>query len=155
MVNFQTRQQDHWRCGKINSLIVIIAFLTLEKLNRNPEACSRPPAPKTKKFLHAFFFSRPQPPHSKTCCAVPADNRLLWRQNHTFFLEKVTRFDPYCALLVPRRSFSICLIDIFCALRICGLKDITVVFPETNRCRITTLPPHNGHCSNKAAMFAF
>ena len=50
--------------------------------------------------------------------------------------------------------FSFCLIDIFCALRIYGLKDIIVVFPETNRCRITTLPPHNGHCSNGAAMFA-
>ena len=36
---------------KINSFIV-----TLEKLNRNPQACS----PRPKKFLHAFFFSPPQ-----------------------------------------------------------------------------------------------
>ena len=43
---------------KINSFIVIIAFsITLEKLNRNPQAC--PPVP-PKKFLPAFFFSLTQ-----------------------------------------------------------------------------------------------
>ena len=38
---------------KINSFIVIIAFsVTLEKLNRNPQACS----PRPKKFLHAYHI---------------------------------------------------------------------------------------------------
>ena len=42
---------------KINSFIIIIAFsITLEKLNRNPQAC---PPPQKKNFLHTFFFSPP------------------------------------------------------------------------------------------------
>ena len=50
---------------KINSFIVIVAFsVTLEKLNRNPQA--KPP----QNFFHTFFFRHP-PSHSKTCYAIP------------------------------------------------------------------------------------
>ena len=43
----------------INTFIVIIAFsVTLEKLNRDPQACPAP-RPKKKNFLHAFFFRPP------------------------------------------------------------------------------------------------
>ena len=44
---------------KINSFIVTIAFsVTLEKLNKNPQACmSPPPRQPPKNFLHAFFFT--------------------------------------------------------------------------------------------------
>ena len=49
------------RCDiKFNSFIVIIAFsVTLEKLNRYPQASPPPPPTPPKKFLHAFFFSAP------------------------------------------------------------------------------------------------
>ena len=47
---------------KINSFIVIIAFsVTLEKLNRNPQACP-PPPPKNLSFPHSFLAPPPRPP---------------------------------------------------------------------------------------------
>ena len=57
MVNFQTRRISRLKMWKkINSFIVIIDFsLTLQKLNRNPQAC--PPAQKI--FRYALFFSPP------------------------------------------------------------------------------------------------
>ena len=51
---------------KIDSFIVLIAlFVTLEKLNRNPQACP----PFAPKFALCILLHTP---HSKTCCAVPA-----------------------------------------------------------------------------------
>ena len=42
---------------KKSIVLSLFAFsVTLEKLNRNPQAC---PAPPPKIFLHAFFFSPP------------------------------------------------------------------------------------------------
>ena len=45
--------------NKINSFIIIIAFpVTLEKLNKNPQACPPLPPPQ-KNFLHTLIFSPP------------------------------------------------------------------------------------------------
>ena len=48
---------------KINSFIVIIAFsVTLEKLNRNPQACPPTPSPQKNSFTHSSLAPPPLPP---------------------------------------------------------------------------------------------
>ena len=47
---------------KINSFIVIIAFsVTLEILNRNPQACPPPPPLKKNSFTHCSLAPPPSP----------------------------------------------------------------------------------------------
>ena len=79
---------------EINSFILIIAFsVTLEKLNRNPQACPQPPPPTPKRnFFHAFAFAFAFT-HSKTFCAVPVlcpekdKNICIRKQGYVFILS--------------------------------------------------------------------
>ena len=73
MVNFQTRWQHHWRCGKKSTVLSLFAFsITLEKLNRNPQACPLPPAKKIFFFLgditgSSYSLNRCSCTLSRTC----------------------------------------------------------------------------------------
>ena len=54
---------------KLNSFIAMKAFsVSLEKLNKNSQACYPP----HRNFVPVFLFATPLP-HSKTCCAVPVE----------------------------------------------------------------------------------
>ena len=57
---------------KKSIVLSLFAFsVTLEKLNRNPQACPSP-RPLKKIFLHAFFFS--PPPRKRAARSLPVED---------------------------------------------------------------------------------